>query len=67
MKAILSRDGRAALSEVPVPEIGDGELLLALDVCGLCGTDVMKLDTRAKGAPLRMTKSVAFHRPRHAE
>jgi L-iditol 2-dehydrogenase len=52
MKAILSRDGRAALAEVPIPEIGDGEILLSLDVCGLCGTDVMKLDTRAPGAVL---------------
>jgi len=52
MKAILARDGAAALAEVPVPEIGDGELLLALDACGLCGTDVMKLDTRARGAVL---------------
>ncbi|MBI3288643.1 MAG: alcohol dehydrogenase catalytic domain-containing protein [Elusimicrobia bacterium] len=52
MKAILSRDGRAALMDVPVPEIGDGELLLAVEVCGLCGTDVMKLDTRAPGAVL---------------
>lgn len=52
MKAILARDGAATLAEVPVPEIGDGELLLALDACGLCGTDVMKLDTRAKSAVL---------------
>src|SRR5579859_6701751 len=53
MKAILARDGRGAtLAEVPVPEIGDGELLLAVEACGLCGTDVMKLDTRAKGAVL---------------
>ncbi|MBI3564439.1 MAG: alcohol dehydrogenase catalytic domain-containing protein [Elusimicrobia bacterium] len=52
MKAILAREGTAALTEVPVPEIGDGELLLALEVCGLCGTDVMKLDTRAKSAVL---------------
>lgn len=52
MKAILARDGRAALAEVPVPEIGAGEVLLAVEVCGLCGTDVMKLDTRAPGAVL---------------
>ncbi|MEK7388854.1 MAG: alcohol dehydrogenase catalytic domain-containing protein [Elusimicrobiota bacterium] len=52
MKAILARDGRAALAEIPVPEIGAGELLLAVDVCGLCGTDVMKLDTRLVGAVL---------------
>ena len=52
MKAILARDGAAALADVPVPAIGDGELLLALDLCGLCGTDVMKLDTRVPGAIL---------------
>ena len=52
MKAILARDGRAALAEVPVPEIGAGEFLLSVEVCGLCGTDVMKLDTRAAGAVL---------------
>ncbi|MDE2142679.1 MAG: alcohol dehydrogenase catalytic domain-containing protein [Elusimicrobia bacterium] len=52
MKALLAKDGAATLAEVPIPVIGDGELLLALDVCGLCGTDVMKLDTRAAGAVL---------------
>ncbi len=52
MKAILARDGHASLAEVPVPPIGDGEFLLAVEVCGLCGTDVMKLDTRAQGAVL---------------
>ncbi len=52
MKAILAREGRAVLTEVPVPPIGEGEFLLAVEVCGLCGTDVMKLDTKAKGAIL---------------
>ena len=52
MKALLARDGAAVLEEIPVPEIGDGEFLLALDACGLCGTDVMKLDTRAPNAVL---------------
>jgi L-iditol 2-dehydrogenase len=52
MKAILARDGCASINDIPVPSIGDGELLLSLDACGLCGTDVMKLDTRADGAVL---------------
>ena len=52
MKAILVRDGKASLAEIPIPEIGDGEVLLALEACGLCGTDVMKIDTRAPGAIL---------------
>jgi L-iditol 2-dehydrogenase len=52
MKALLAKDGAAVLEEIPVPAIGDGEFLLALDACGLCGTDVMKLDTRAANAVL---------------
>jgi L-iditol 2-dehydrogenase len=52
MKALLAKDGAAILEEVPIPAIGDGEFLLALDACGLCGTDVMKLDTRAANATL---------------
>ncbi|MBI4370827.1 MAG: alcohol dehydrogenase catalytic domain-containing protein [Elusimicrobia bacterium] len=52
MKAILARDGAASLAEIPVPSIGDGELLLKVEVCGLCGTDVMKLDSRAPEAVL---------------
>ncbi len=52
MKAILARDGAAALAEVPIPAIGPGELLLRTEACGLCGTDVMKLDTRAQNAIL---------------
>src|SRR3989338_4286439 len=52
MKAILARDRHASLADVPVPAIGEGEFLLAVEVCGLCGTDVMKLDTRAKSAVL---------------
>lgn len=53
MKAILYRQGEgAALRDVPVPEIGDGEALLQVDACGLCGTDIMKLSTRARSAVL---------------
>ena len=52
MKALLAKDGAAVLTELPIPAIGDGELLLSLDACGLCGTDVMKLDTKAPSAIL---------------
>ena len=53
MKAILYKHSEgAALRDVPVPKIGPGELLLAVDACGLCGTDIMKLATRAKQAIL---------------
>lgn len=52
MKAILARDDAARLCEIPVPGIGAGEFLLKVEVCGLCGTDIMKLDTRAQDAVL---------------
>lgn len=53
MKAILYKDAQGAvLRDVPVPEIAEGELLLAVDACGLCGTDLMKLATRRKTAVL---------------
>ncbi|MGZ3584306.1 MAG: alcohol dehydrogenase catalytic domain-containing protein, partial [Ktedonobacterales bacterium] len=35
------------IEDVPVPEIGDGELLLRVAGCGLCGSDVLKIQQRA--------------------
>jgi L-iditol 2-dehydrogenase len=34
-----------ALEQRPVPEVGDGEILLKLRVVGFCGTDLFKLNT----------------------
>ncbi|MDE2039433.1 MAG: alcohol dehydrogenase catalytic domain-containing protein [Elusimicrobia bacterium] len=52
MKAILYRGGRAELADIPVPEIGPDELLLAMEACGLCGTDLMKLGAKPERAVL---------------
>lgn len=52
MKALLYKEGAARLSELPVPEPGAGEAVLAVEACGLCGTDVMKLATKAASAVL---------------
>jgi len=35
--------GRVALERVPVPEIGEGEVLIRVAACGICGTDVKKI------------------------
>ena len=35
--------GRVAVEEVPVPEIAAGELLVRVAACGICGTDVKKI------------------------
>src|SRR5947209_8290543 len=36
---------------LPVPEIGDGELLVRIDTCGICGTDLKKIHTGSHDAP----------------
>jgi L-iditol 2-dehydrogenase len=36
---------------VPVPEIGAGELLVKIDTCGICGTDLKKIATGSHSAP----------------
>lgn len=35
--------GRVALEYVPVPEIADGEVLIRVAACGICGTDIKKI------------------------
>jgi L-iditol 2-dehydrogenase len=35
--------GRVVLERVPVPEIDDGEILLRVEACGICGTDIKKI------------------------
>ena len=39
------------LQEVPVPEIGAGELLIRVHTCGICGTDLKKIATGSHSAP----------------
>jgi len=36
---------------IPVPEIGPGELLLQIDTCGICGTDLKKIHTGSHSPP----------------
>ena len=53
MKAILYRQpSGATLTDLPVPSISDSEALIAVEVCGLCGTDLMKLAQRPAQAVL---------------
>jgi len=35
--------GRVVVEDVPVPEITDGEVLICVAACGICGTDVKKI------------------------
>ena len=36
-------EGRVVVEELPVPEIGPGELLVRVHTCGVCGTDLKKI------------------------
>jgi L-iditol 2-dehydrogenase len=45
MKAAVYRAaGRLGIEEIPVPEIGPGELLVQVEVCGVCVTDIKKIE-----------------------
>lgn len=37
--AVIKKPGQIAIEEVPVPKPGDGEVLLKVEACALCGTD----------------------------
>jgi L-iditol 2-dehydrogenase len=39
------------LEEVPVPEIGAGEILVRVHTCGICGTDLKKISAGSHSAP----------------
>lgn len=39
------------MDEVPVPEIGRGEMLVRVHTCGICGTDLKKIATGSHSAP----------------
>ncbi len=50
--AVLRGDGRIATEEWPRPTIGDGEVLLRLKGCGLCGSDIAKIVDPATPVPV---------------
>ena len=52
MKAAVYRGvNDVRLEEVPVPEVGAGEILVRVHTCGICGTDLKKIATGSHSAP----------------
>jgi L-iditol 2-dehydrogenase len=52
MKAAVYRGvNDIRLEDVPVPEIGRGEILVRVHTCGICGTDLKKIATGSHSAP----------------
>src|SRR5213596_1287408 len=50
--AVYRGDGKLVAEEWPRPAIGDGEVLLRLLGCGLCGSDIAKVMDPTTPAPL---------------
>jgi L-iditol 2-dehydrogenase len=51
MKAcVLHAAGDLRLEEVPVPEPGPGEVLLRVDACGVCGSDIPRIFEKGTGS-----------------
>jgi L-iditol 2-dehydrogenase len=42
--AVYRGPGQVAVESVPVPEIASGELLVRVHSCGVCGTDIKKIE-----------------------
>ncbi|MGB7848561.1 MAG: alcohol dehydrogenase catalytic domain-containing protein [Candidatus Acidiferrum sp.] len=52
MRAGVYRDkGLVRVEEVPVPEVGDAEVLIKVAACGICGTDIKKIFQRYVDPP----------------
>jgi L-iditol 2-dehydrogenase len=48
-----------AVETVPVPEIGEGELLVRVEACGLCPTDIKKIDLALAEPPVILGHEMA--------
>ena len=52
MQAAVYREINEVRTEtIAVPEIGKGEVLVRIDTCGICGTDLKKIHTGSHAAP----------------
>jgi L-iditol 2-dehydrogenase len=49
--AVYRGKGRVVVEDVPVPEIADGEVLIRVAACGICGTDIKKIEHGFVAAP----------------
>ena len=38
--AVLREPGRIEVEDVPVPDVGDDDVLVAVELCGVCGSDI---------------------------
>lgn len=46
--------GKTHIADVAEPRLGDGDILLKLEACGICGTDLMKVYDEATPKPAQL-------------
>ncbi len=49
--AVYKGSGVVAVESIPVPEIGPGELLIRVETCGICHTDLKKIEYNLLAPP----------------
>ncbi len=49
--AVYTGDSRVAVQQVPTPAIGPGELLIRVESCGICHTDLKKIEYNLLAPP----------------
>ena len=55
---ICTATDQIKLCDVPVPTVGAGELLIQMRLCGICGTDLMKIHDDSIGKPAQIGHEV---------
>jgi L-iditol 2-dehydrogenase len=51
---ITSETGKVRVTEIDAPQAGEGDLLLRMKLCGICGTDVMKVYDASLAKPVAL-------------
>ncbi len=49
--AVYTGEGAISVKQIPTPEIGPGELLVRVESCGICHTDLKKIEYNLLAAP----------------
>ncbi len=49
--AVYKGDSVVAVEEIPTPEIGPGEMLIRVEACGICHTDLKKIEYNLLAPP----------------
>ncbi len=46
--ALVKRKGKVKISQISLPDVGDGEILIRINTCGVCGSDFIEASHWAK-------------------